>query len=78
MGVLGLPVVLGKADGRRQNDFNKTQASDKFIKSKVLALAPVLRQGGVYLGVGTGRGLSSACGSAKAEACEMSIDLCTR
>jgi hypothetical protein len=42
------------------------------------ALAPVLRQGCVDLGVGTGRGLSSASGSAEAQACEMPVYLCTR
>ena len=38
----------------------------------------LLRQGCVDLGVGTGRGLSSACGSAEAEACEMPVYLGTR
>jgi hypothetical protein len=42
------------------------------------ALAPVVRQGCVNLCVRPGRGLSSARGSAEAEAPEMPIDLGTR
>ncbi len=42
------------------------------------ALAPLVRKGCIHLGIGTGRGLSSACGAAEAEACEMSIDLRAR
>ena len=43
-----------------------------------VALALVVRQGRVELGVCHGRGLSSACGTAEAEACEMTVYLCTR
>ena len=42
------------------------------------ALALVVRQSGVYFGVRTGRGLSSARGAAEAEAPEMPVDLGTR
>ncbi len=41
-------------------------------------LAFVVRQGRVDLGVCHGRGLSSACGSAEAEAPEMPVYLGTR
>ena len=45
---------------------------------KYALLAPVLREGGVHLGVCTGRCLSTACGAAEAEASEVPVDLGTR
>ncbi len=63
----------------RSGCMNKTQAIEH-IKTgrKYAALAPVLREGGVHLGVCTGRGLSTARGTAEAEASEMPIYLGTR
>ncbi len=45
---------------------------------KYAVLAPVLREGGVHLGVCTGRGLSTARGAAETEAPEMPIDFGSR
>ncbi len=50
----------------------------RVMLEKYAALALVVRQGCVYLGVCTGRGLSSARGAAEAEAPEMPINLGTR
>ena len=45
---------------------------------KCASLAPVLREGGVHLGVCTGRGLGTARGAAETEAAEMPINFGSR
>jgi hypothetical protein len=54
----------------------RASGSIKAVEKALLAQAP--RQGIIHLGVGAGRGLSSAGGAAEAEAPEMSIDLGAR
>ena len=69
---------IGSACVRQSAWINKAQANVKHYARKYAALAPVVRQGGVYLGVCTGRGLSTARGTAEAEAPEMPVYLGTR
>ena len=77
LGVRGLPVVLAKPAYASQSWLIKRKLKTKYNR-KYAALATVLRQGSVHLGVCTGRGLSTARGTAEAEASEMSVYLGTR
>ena len=78
LGTLSGLTTTARALGR-SGCMNKTQAIEH-IKTgrKYAALAPVLREGGVNLGVRTGRGLCTARGAAETEAAEMPIDLGSR
>ena len=69
-----MPVVLAKLAYASQGWLIKRKLKTNYDR-KYAALAPVLRQGSVHLGVCTGRGLSTACGTAEAEAAEMPIYL---
>ncbi len=71
--VRSAPLVLAAFRVRHSTLINKRVMLEKYA-----ALALICRQGCVYLGVCTGRGLSSARGAAEAEAPEMPIDLSTR
>ena len=62
--------------GRRFDPYGETAPRREVCRYKTLA--PVVCQSGVYFGVCTGRGLSSARGAAEAEAPEMPINLGTR
>jgi hypothetical protein len=56
----------------------KTRKTARSLLLQNAALALVVRQGCINLGVRNGRGLSSARGTAEAKACEMPVYLCTR
>jgi hypothetical protein len=60
-----------------QNELLKRELMSNYDR-KYAALAPVVRQGRVDLGVRTGRGLSTARGTAEAKAPEMPVYLGTR
>ena len=77
LGVRGLPVVLAGPAYASQDELLKRALMSNY-RRKYAALALVVRQGCINLCVRTGRGLSSARGSAEAEAPEMPIDLGTR
>ena len=77
LGVRGVPVVLAAPAYASQRSLLKHELMAKYDRMYA-ALAPVVGQGGIHLGVCTGRGLSTARGTAEAEASEMPIYLGTR
>ncbi len=77
LGVRGLPVVLAAPTYASQDELLKRKLMSKYSR-KYAALALVVRQGRVDLGVCHGRGLSSARGTAKTKSLEMPVYLGAR